>query len=367
MQPRQHRARARIAAVPAMACLALAIAGCSATPTGKPAAHARHAGTGTKGRAHNSTSAGRTSPTLTSAISCPVSGGVRVATGPAFQAALDAAHPGETIVLAQGVYQGNFVASASGSSAAPITVCGSRQAVLDGGDRSSGYVLHLASASWWRLAGFTVENGQKGVVLDGSSHDLLYGLYVHSVGDEAIHLRDFSSHDVVSHCKVRATGLHTERFGEGIYVGSAHKNWCRYSACQPDASNFNTIVGNNIANTTAENIDIKEGTTGGTITGNYLNGAGMVASAATAWINVKGSDWTISRNIGINSIGDGFQVHQVYAGWGTGNVFTGNHALVHGPGFGIYVESSDLRTVVACNNTAAGAGSGLSNIHCASA
>ena len=97
---------------------------------------------------------------------------------------------------------------------------------------------------------------------------------------------------------VRDTGLLVAFYGEGIYVGTAHKNWCKYSGCQPDASDHDLIIGNDIANTTAENIDIKEGTTGGTISGNHLDGTGMVASAATSWVNVKGNDWTIRTTRG---------------------------------------------------------------------
>ena len=69
---------------------------------------------------------------------------------------------------------------------------------------------------------------------DGVTHDLIYGLYVHATGDEAIHLRSFSSDNTVSHNVVRDTGLLAQFFGEGIYVGTAHKNWCKYSGCQPD-------------------------------------------------------------------------------------------------------------------------------------
>lgn len=90
----------------------------------------------------------------------------------------------------------------------------------------------------------------------------------------------------------------------------------------------------------------------------------MVESAATSWINVKGNDWTIKDNVGVASIGDGFQVHQVYPGWGLDNVFIGNRAQVGGPGYGIYVQSHHLGTVVACSNQATGAGQGLSNVPC---
>jgi hypothetical protein len=267
-------------------------------------------------------------------------------------------------MLAAGVYHGDFIASRSGTQSAPITLCGSRSAVLLGESTTQGYTFHLQHASWWRLMGFTVQGGQKGIVADGSDNDLLYGLYVHSTGDEAIHLRDFSSHDTISHCVVRNTGLLVPFYGEGIYVGTAHKNWCRYSGCQPDRSDYNVIADNNVANTTAENVDIKEGTTGGQITGNQFNGAGMVASASTAWVNVKGNGWVIAGNTGTNSVKDGFQVHRVYHGWGIGNTFRGNHAGVNGPGYGFYVQSKRLNTTVACDNKVSGAGSGFSNITC---
>jgi hypothetical protein len=90
----------------------------------------------------------------------------------------------------------------------------------------------------------------------------------------------------------------------------------------------------------------------------------MVASAAGAWINVKGNNWTITGNAGRTSVKDGFQVHEVYAGWGRNNVFRQNSAQVDGPGYGYYIQHSQLGTVLACDNTAAGAAKGLSNRPC---
>ena len=293
--------------------------------------------------------------------------GTRVSSAGDLRSALANARPGETIILAPGVYQGDFQATTSGTSAAPITLCGPRSAVLQGDSIKSGYTFHLDHASYWRVEGFTVQGGQKGVMTDGASSVVISGLYVHGTGDEAIHLRDFSSYDTVSHNVVRDTGLLVAFYGEGIYVGTAHKNWCKYSNCQPDASDHDVITGNDISNTTAENIDIKEGTTGGTISGNHLDGTGMVSSAATSWINVKGNDWTVTGNAGVDSIGSGFSVHQVYDGWGLDNVFRGNQITVNGPGYGIYVQSKHLNTVVGCDNTVSGAQSGFSTVTCSSA
>ena len=338
----------------ALALVALALAGCSAA-------------SGTTTQSHHATSTPASAQPTASAVTAGCgghAGSIAVSTAAELSHALSAAHPGETIVLEAGVYEGNFAASTPGTAAAPITLCGSRSAVLEGPGINGGYVLHLDRASYWHVEGFTVEGGQKGVVTDGVTHDLIYGLYVHGTGDEAIHLRSFSSYNVVSHNLIRDTGLLTPFFGEGIYVGSANKNWCRYTGCQPDRSNYNRIIDNNIADTTAENIDIKEGTTGGVISGNTLNGIGMVSSAATSWVNVKGNDWLVEDNTGTHSIGNGFSVHQVYPGWGLDNVFRDNRAIVNGPGFGIYVQSHHLGTVVECNNVASGAAGGMTNFGC---
>jgi hypothetical protein len=296
-------------------------------------------------------------------IACGKSG-VAVSTASQLRTALFKAGPGTTILLAPGTYAGTFEATTSGTQTGPITLCGPRTAVIDGGGVTSGYALHLDRASWWRIEGFTVEGGQKGVVTDTSDHDLIYGLYVHGIGDEAIHLRAFSSYDTVSHNVIRDTGLDNGYYGEGIYVGSANHNWCRYTNCKPDESDHDVVIDNNIADTTAENVDIKEGTSFGTIIGNQFDGAGMNPSDATSWVNVKGNHWTIIDNTGIDSNKDGFSDHQVYSGWGIDNVFESNSATVNGPGYGFYVQSRHLNDVVRCNNKVGGAQSGFSNHPC---
>jgi hypothetical protein len=319
------------------------------------------------GAAAGSSSLGAPAAPSSGSVSCPASGATTVSSADALSSALSSAQPGEVIVLASGVYSGDFVASRSGTASAPITLCGSRNAILQGVSTTKGYTFYLSHASWWRVEGFTVEGGQKGVMADGASHNLLYGLYVHGTGDEAIHLRSFSSDNTVSNNMVRDTGSLKQFYGEGIYVGSAHSNWCTYSGCQPDRSDGNVLIDNNITGTTAENIDVKEGTTGGKIIGNQFNGTGMVESAATGWINVKGNNWTIQGNTGTDSVKNGYEVHQVYPGWGIGNVFTGNRAQVNGPGYGIYVQNKRLQTMVACNNVVTAAGRGLSTVTCSSA
>jgi hypothetical protein len=302
-------------------------------------------------------------PVVAAPAGCPT--GATVSDATQLRGALGGAKPGDVIVLTPGLYAGHFIATSSGTTDAPITLCGGRDATLDGGSIKTGYTVYLNGASWWRLVGFSVQGGQKGVVTDHANHVLISGLYVHDVGDEAIHLRSFSSDNTVEGVTIRATGKLRSKFGEGIYIGTANSNWCKYTGCQPDASDRNVVRNNDISQTTAENIDVKEGTSAGQIVDNLLSGAGMVSSAATAWVNVKGNDWTIDGNVGRDSIKDGFQVHRVYQGWGARNVFRSNRAEVNGPGFGFYVQSAALATVVACDNVAIGAALGLTNTSCA--
>jgi hypothetical protein len=185
---------------------------------------------------------------------------------------------------------------------------------------------------------------------------------VQDIGDEAIHLRSFSSDNLVVGNTVRRTGQRREKFGEGIYVGSATSNWRNYSDGGPDRSDRNVVRGNSISEVTAEAVDIKEGTSKGVLVDNVFDGSGMTEEGADSWVDVKGNNWLIQGNTGRNSYLDGFQTHNVEDGWGTGNVFRGNVAI------GVKEYAFALRPVlgnkVACDNKAPGAGMGLSNVDC---
>jgi parallel beta-helix repeat protein len=285
----------------------------------------------------------------------------KVSTAAALTTALAAAQPGDVIALATGSYTGNFVATSSGTPTSPITLCGTAASILNGGTIKSGYVFHLDAANYWHLEGFSVTDGQKGVVTDKTTGALIQGLTVYGIGDEGIHLRDFSSNNTVDGNTVSNTGMLKAKYGEGIYVGTAKSNWCSFSQCRIDASDHNVVSDNDISRTTAENVDIKEGTTGGTLRDNTFDGVGM--TAADSWVDVKGNDWLIEDNVGRDSVNDGFQTHQILAGWGSDNVFAGNTADVDGPGYGFHI-TKPLGNVVRCSNTVVGARAGLSNIAC---
>ena len=293
--------------------------------------------------------------------------------------ALAAARPGQTIHLANGDYTGrtrvgdytgSFAITRSGTSAAPITLTGGRGAVLDGGGTGGHYGLYVVGASWWRFRGFTVAHASKGVVSDRGSHNVYAGLEIRDIGAEGLHLRAFSRSNLISNCRIHATGEKQAQFGEGVYVGSANSNWSTYSDGTPDTSDGNRIVGSTIWSTGAENIDIKEGTSGGTVRGNQLDGVGMSGkNHSDSLIDVKGDRWLIIGNhgtvSGASAVVDGFQVHDVYRAWGKGNVFRGNALTFPAgiDGYGFLIQGAND---VACDNDVRGASSGLASTACAS-
>ncbi|MER5529519.1 right-handed parallel beta-helix repeat-containing protein [Streptomyces sp. NPDC002677] len=311
-------------------------------------------------------------PTPSSSAAAAASGGtecpaatVTVGDAKSLAEALDQAQPGDVIKMRDGVYDDKFTAANPGTGSRPIFLCGGPGAVIDAGDVDGGYAFHLDGASHWRLIGFTVRNGQKGVMADHVRSTIIQGLTVENIGDEGIHLRDFSSGNVVENNTVRATGKRKEQFGEGIYVGSAESNWCTVTDCKPDKSDDNVIRGNHVSATTAESVDIKEGTTGGSLIDNTFDGAGLSGGHNDSWVDVKGNNWLIRGNVGRHSREDGFQTHQILDGWGTGNVFQGNTAQVDGPGYGFHLAPVE-NNKVACDNKVSDAAKGLANTACSS-
>ncbi len=280
------------------------------------------------------------------------------------KAALAQARPGDTLALAEATYVGNFELTVPGTADAPITLCGSEASILDGGSLDSGYALHLQSADYWRLEGFSVTNASKGIMLDASSHNLLTGLDVSRIGEEGIHFRAGSSDNVLENSRVSDTGLVTAEFGEGVYVGSAESNWCRYTACDADDSDRNVIRDTTIVNTTAEAIDVKEGTTAGEIRGNSLSfpGSGEVESA----VNLKGNAWIVDANTIEAASGDGIRVHSILEGWGASNVITANMIGTTTSNLGVEIVGAarDLGNIVGCDNLTPSGAAVSTNVSC---
>lgn len=293
---------------------------------------------------------------------------VNVSSTSALKSALSSAKPGDTIKLADGTYKGPFTLSRSGTKSAPIRIVGSRNATLKGQGTSSGYALHLDKANWIRLEGFRVREAKKGIVLDEASHNTLTNLDVGYAGEELILVRNYSSHNTISNNHIHHSGLVTKGYGEGVYIGLSRWSWSSASQSRTggseDKSDNNRIIGNLIEYTTAECVDIKEGTSNGLIANNRFRANAMSgANYADSWVDVQGNGYIIRDNTGSRDGGvlkDGYQTHVQLSGWGVRNTFTGNSGRVDASGYGIYIHKKIGNFVY--KNSFTGAKSGTTNI-----
>jgi hypothetical protein len=282
---------------------------------------------------------------------------IGVKTNIALNAALLAATPGLMIEMLAGSYEGAYKALTAGTAAKPIVLCGPRAAVLSAPPDRPVFELQ---ASFWALSGFTITGGLKGIMMDGASHNHLVGLLIHGIGEEGIHFRTGSSDNILESSEVTDTGMTTAGFGEAVYIGSASSQWVG----GPDKSDRNSVLNNKLGpGVKAECIDVKEGTTGGTIQGNQFDGSDIAGqNSADSWVDVKGNEYTLDHNVGHNTPLDGFQVHVVVSGWGNDNVFSGNLCAVASSGAGFDVQKGATGNKISCDNKVTGGSFG--NVKC---
>ena len=328
---------------------------------------------------------GAASTTATSALPPPAATGgtatIVVDTSEEVREALAAARPGDVIEIVDGEYlfDERLVASASGVDSAPITLRGTRAAMIRTKDVSDDYGLHV-TGDHWRIEGITIAHASKGIVLDGSIGTVIDGVEVYEIGDEAVHFRACSSDGVLRNSFVHDTGRDSPQYGEGAYVGSANSNWSDYECTDPlegvdegDNTERVLIENNVFEDITAEGVDLKEGTDSGTVRGNVFRRAGLSGeNSADSAVDAKGNNWVVEDNVVSETdaqwsdegqlrpseFADGYQAHSVYDGYGTGNVFRSNVVEGQIPGFGIGLYPS-LDNVVTCDNSAPGAILGL--------
>jgi hypothetical protein len=324
-----------------------------------------------------------TTTTSTTAPTVPGGPGEQVVdTVEEIRAALATAKPGSVIRVADGSYEfkPRLVASANGTAKAPITLRGSRDAILRTKNTSGDYGLHV-TGDYWRVEGVTVAHATKGIVLDGSVGTVIDGVEVYDIGDEGVHFRSCSSDGVLRRSSIHDTGRNSPQYGEGVYVGSANSNWSSFRCTdrveggsgKGDNTERVLIEDNVISDTTAEGVDLKEGTDSGTLRRNQFRrtGASGLNSADSA-VDAKGNGWVIEDNVVSEStapwdddgvdrpskFADGFQAHSVVSGYGTGNTFRRNRVVGAVPGFGVGMYPG-LANKVTCDNAAPGAAKGL--------
>ncbi len=221
------------------------------------------------------------------------------------QPALDAAQPGQTVVVASGTYVGKLRSVRSGTLAAPIRIVGQPGARLSNGGQSR---LFEITHSHIIVNGLDFSGANILVMVSGATGVWLEANTFHDAGSECIRLRDGASHNVVAWNVVSRCGLTgytgSKVNGEGIYVGTAPEN---VSGASRDASVGNWVVGNAI-DVPAECVDIKEGADGTHVLANsctgsrYENGAGIVSRAR--WAEIVDNWSTANAGSGVMLTGD---------------------------------------------------------------
>lgn len=288
---------------------------------------------------------------------------IGVSTAVELQAALDEAKPGQIIDMEDGVYNGHFTIKHGGTVKAPITLRGSREAILQGEAIDRGKSLLLENADYWRLEGFSLGHAISGLVLSETDYTLVMGLKITRTGNEALAAKNFSSNNRIMYNFIRQAGLVNPKNGEGYYNGTAKNNLVKITGGKLDKSDNNMVIGNDIAETAAEPIDIKEGSSGVTIRRNRLDGGGISSlKDANSLVDVKGNNNLIEGNIGTNAPRDGFQTFPPLDGWASWNVFRYNTVDANGNGLGFNLSQGIGNK--ACENEVLGKPAGTESESC---
>ena len=290
--------------------------------------------------------------------------------------AMRSAKPGDVIRIAPGtydytVYQGadKIDTDAAGTAEAPVTLTAADPEdppVLTGSGTAHGYVLHI-QGDYWIIEHLKVTTAQKGVVFDHSSHSVLRNCEIYQTGAEAVALRDGSSDCTVSHCSIHDTGLVSPGYGEGVYVGSSKSTTGFDYKCDN-----NRILHCTFKNVAAEDVDVKEYTTGTEIAYCTFYGNGMTGeNYAGSFVDIAGNGCAVHDNTGYRNsnpkIVAAFEIHEQADGWGHQNSFCNNTVYmdqpygVPDPGRKMYMVDGWFTEITAGGNRA-DFGSGLADV-----
>lgn len=281
----------------------------------------------------------------------------------ALQNAIKNALPGDVILVQPGTYTGvkstsgysnaYFYSGKSGTSTSKIILRSqdpANPAILQGSSTSSGYALYL-TGDYWEVRDLKFRTASKGIMLDNANRNLLNNVEVSNTGEEGVHFRDGSSNNVIENSRVHHTGVVTDAYGEGIYVGSDAGKWSTYAKETNDNVVRNNILGPAV---TAEHVDIKEGASRTILEYNTFHGDGITgANSADSFVDAKGNNSIIRYNTGYRegdtNVVDAFQVHAPVTGWGLNNDF--HHNTVYMDNSTPYVVNAPTGTALVSANT----------------
>jgi hypothetical protein len=285
---------------------------------------------------------------------------VNVSGSSALASALANARAGDRIVLAAGSYSKQSWSGKNGTSTSPIVLCGPSTAVFTGD-------LRPTSISWWIFQGFSSRGAFQAFYAKGIQNTKLQGLEISNVGQEAVHFLCNSTDNVLRGSYIHHTGLSKPSSGEAVYLGTYPRDYeVRCGTSATDRSDRNQILDNRFGdNVSSEDVDAKEGTTGGVIRGNTSSGRGKNAISghfeASIAIKSNTSGYIVENNTLSPAAQDGSATgNGIYVYSGGSATVRGNTISMSGAsGYGIRMSGSG--TVSCTNQVSSGR---FSNVSC---
>ena len=279
---------------------------------------------------------------------------IYVSTAAELKTALTNVRAGDEIILKSGVYEDAassgkwrvFEAAASGTPDNHIIIRSedpAHPAELCANQPEKKCVLYI-TGSYWEIRDLKIRNAAKGIFLAKSEHSIISGCEVSEIGDEAVHIIDDSSYNLVENCFIHDTGTVNAKYGEGVYIGSA-KNATEYGF----ECHYNTVRGCRFGpNIAADHVDIKEYTIGNLVEYCTFDGTGIQGeNGGNSFVEIKGNDAVIRYNTGHRNGCEkqlyGFDLSQQLEGWGQNAKIYGNE---------LYLDTADCFVVKGWNCSA---------------
>jgi hypothetical protein len=305
------------------------------------------------------------------------------------------ATPGDTIALIPNTnYYGNLIVKNDingnpGIHGTPdnyISIIGDSTSSIISPELNSSYVFYIENSSYIFIGnnsnlksfgiGFNLTNAKKGFYANNCNNIIFKNLNVYNIGNEGVHFMNNSYSCDILNNYIYDTGKTNNGYGEGIYIGSAFSNWVTDNGnLIPDETKKINIKFNYVINTTAECLDIKEGTSDSLVEGNYFFGNKLSNdNYADSWIDIKGSSWYIKNNTLEITLTNGIEIKCIK----TGDIVTnsGNYNTIDGnfmnceinelgepcSGYGVIILENTYGNKVFSNNLCFNAIGGLCNI-----
>ena len=191
-------------------------------------------------------------------------------------AALDILAPGGTIVLGPGVHPPIHLDGVAGDPTRPLRIVGAEGAVVRGESHSADAALLITGSTHLEIRDVRAEHALWGIMVESSQNIEIVQNVIQDIGQEAIRVRDGSSHIQIIENTISNTGRRTDIAspnGEGIYIGTGTPSGV-------DVVTEIDILRNNIFGVADEAIDIKLAVSDVRIADNRISDVATATSGA---------------------------------------------------------------------------------------